>query len=250
MNLQFSSSLNMSFFKTSQLKSQLKAHYEYNINSQYCSILTAIIEKMINLLIEHSVSHIDSDNEVSESSIVGLKTITRNVMRNTVLTDDELSYVFSSSFRNYDSMFWYMDNLPFNSKDIEKFIGKYNNIVFDREGKNMLMYLVLVFYNSIVSSSVRLVKFSGKKTLNGNSLKFSFDGYPEGLRTTLDIVYERFSTMDISDTKSEDGEEEVEVITEAQEAEPEVEEETKQEESSKKKKKKKKDEVVVEDVED
>ena len=109
MNLQFSSSLNMSFFKTSQLKSQLKASYDYNINSQYCSILTAFIETMTDLLVESGVSHIDSDNEVSQSSMVGLRTITKNVMRNTVLTNDELSEVFASSFRNYNGMFYFLN---------------------------------------------------------------------------------------------------------------------------------------------
>ena len=268
MNLQFSSSLNMLFFKPSQLKSQLKASYNFNINSLYCDILTAFIECMSDLLVESGVSHIDSENEVSQSSIVGLRTITKNVMKNTVLTNDELSEVFAYSFRYYNGMLYYMDNLPYNNRDIEKFIGKYNNIVFDREGKNMLMYLVLVFYNDMVSKSVKLVKFSGKKTLNGNSLKFSFDDYPEGLRTKLDIMYERFSTMEISDNNSEEGEE-VEVVMEAQEdnePEPETEtqednepeaetesetkEETKKEESSKKKKKKKskKEEVIVEDA--
>lgn len=210
------------YVSNAQLKKKIKS-YLNDINcsdfkiSSYGKGLVLTLVSVLEELLSDSLKH------VTKNETDGLYKITP-LLLNTVINDGS-KYGFMLKYsKNYNSIAKYHDSVFFNFKKvIDNLESKYGSkLMVSTEASNLISWIILSLQYDLIDLSVRMVKYSKKRTLNIRVL-ISSSGFifSEEIANKIEL---KLDSLDIEKEKNieveaDDDEVEVEAETEVDEEE-------------------------------
>ncbi len=171
---QVSNSLNMSdFVSNAQLKKKVKSYLndidcsDFKISS-YSKGLVMVLVLMLEELVSDCLKHVNK-NETD-----GLYKVTPLII-NTVINDGNKYTFLLKYIKSFSPTIKYHDSLFFNIKKVmDNLESKYGSkLMISPDSSNLISYIILSLQYEVVDLSVRMVKYSKKRTLNINVLNSS-----------------------------------------------------------------------------
>ena len=217
---QITSSLNISDYTSfAQLKKKIKSYLnEINCSdfkiSNYGKGLVITLVMILEELLSDCLKH------VTKNETDGLYKITPLIL--TTVINDGNKYSFMLKYlKTFNSKLRFSESIFFNIKKVlDNLESKYGTkLMITVDSANLISYIILTLQYELVDLSVRMVRYSKKRTLNINVLKSS-----SGFILTDDIKSKVELKLD-----SIDEEKEKNIEVEEEEAEAEVEEDEEEE---------------------
>ena len=204
----------------SQLKRRFKAHL---IDLEYSEYKPSIFSKGLVLTLVMLLEEILCDclKNIKKDNTTGLYKINSLILRN-LLNEDE-KYNYCNKYKNkYSSKIKYHESLFFNIYKVMNSIETKHGdkLMIDSEVRNMICYYLLCLQNELIELSLKVVKYSNKKTLNNKILLILLEHF-----ITQDSLIRIKLKLDSSNISKDDDNEEEEESEEGESEEEEVEEE-------------------------
>ncbi len=171
---QVTNSLNMSeYVSNAQLKKKIKLYLndidcsDFKISSYGKGLvltLVTILEELLSDCLKH----------VTKNETDGLYKITQLMINNVI--NDGTKYSFMLKYlKNFSNTAKYHDSVFFNiRKVLDNLESKYGSkLMINPDSSNLICWIILSLQYELVELSVRMVKYSKKRTLNINVLKSS-----------------------------------------------------------------------------
>ncbi len=171
------SNLNMSeYVSMAQIKRKLKSHLvelgcnDFKISSYGKGLVCGLV-----MVLEEILS--DTIKYVSKDETNGLYKLNQGMIH-TVINENTKYYFMLKYVKKYVSNIKYHDSVFFNIKKVlDNLESKYGSKLFvEHEARNYLSYIILSIQYELVDLSVRMVKYSKKRTLGvsvlGSSISF------------------------------------------------------------------------------
>ena len=138
-------------------------------------VLTSFNEILCKYIIEQALSDVGKDS-------AGLYTLTRPVLRNTVLLNNELAVFFQGRFDKYDQEMKYGSQYCINQKIMTSFINENcgKNINYDDNTYHMIIFLLLKASSVITTTAFKMMQYAKRKTLDENAVITAIDIYFTG----------------------------------------------------------------------
>lgn len=161
-------------FNVNNIKEKgLKQYFEQNditppLFKKAHVVVAGVLERIYEIIVSEAVKQVKLDTS-------GLKTITRPVLRNSILLNKELDQYFHMSLRDFNPIQMYNSQLPIVQKELdlllETKIGK--TVHLTSKAKNLLCYTLMIVFLDICRISSLMLQFSGKKTMDHKCVKAS-----------------------------------------------------------------------------
>jgi hypothetical protein len=219
---QITSSLNISDYTSfAQLKKKVKSYLnEINCSDFKISNFSKGLVITLVMVLEELLS--DCLKHVVKNETDGLYKITPLIL-NTVINDGS-KYAFMLKYiKTFNSKLRFNDSIFFNIKKVlDNLESKYGTkLMITVDSANLVSYIILSLQYELVDLSVRMVRYSKKRTLNINALKSSSGFiFSEDIKSKVEL---KLDSIDEDKEKIEVEEEEVEVEAEVEEDEEEEE---------------------------
>ena len=155
-------------FKT-YLSEQGYSDFKPSVFSQGLIIsLIIILEDMVSNCVKN----------VNKDAITGLYIINPFILKGMMNESDKYDYTLKY-LKKYNSNIQYHDSLFFNIKKVlDNLETKHGSkLMIDVETKNMISYILLSLQYEIINMSLKIVKYSNRKTLNNNVLDIVIEQY-------------------------------------------------------------------------
>jgi hypothetical protein len=217
---QITSSLNISDYTSfAQLKKKVKSYLnEINCSDFKISNFSKGLVITLVMVLEELLS--DCLKHVVKNETDGLYKITPLIL-NTVINDGS-KYAFMLKYiKTFNSKLRFNDSIFFNIKKVlDNLESKYGTkLMITVDSANLVSYIILSLQYELVDLSVRMVRYSKKRTLNINALKSSSGFiFSEDIKSKVEL---KLDSIDEDKEKIEVEEEEVEVEAEVEEDEEE-----------------------------
>ncbi len=171
---QITSGLNMSeYVSNAQLKKKIKSYLnEINCSdfkmSNYSKGLVITLVMVLEELLSDCLKH------VVKNETDGLYKITPLIL-NTVINDGTKYSFMLKYIKTFNSKLRFSDSIFFNIKKVlDNLESKYGSkLMISPDSSNLICYIILTLQYEMVDLSVRMVKYSKRRTLNINVLKSS-----------------------------------------------------------------------------
>ncbi len=215
---QITSSLNISDYTSfAQLKKKVKSYLtEINCSDFKISNFSKGLVITLVLVLEELLS--DCLKHVVKNETDGLYKITPLIL-NTVINDGS-KYAFMLKYiKTFNSKLRFNDSIFFNIKKVlDNLESKYGTkLMISVDSANLVSYIILTLQYELVDLSVRMVRYSKKRTLNINALKSSSGFiFSEDIKSKVEL---KLDSIDEEKEKIEVEEEEVEAEVEEDEEE-------------------------------
>ncbi len=215
---QITSSLNISDYTSfAQLKKKVKSYLnEINCSDFKISNFSKGLVITLVMVLEELLS--DCLKHVVKNETDGLYKITPLIL-NTVINDGS-KYAFMLKYiKTFNSKLRFNDSIFFNIKKVlDNLESKYGTkLMITVDSANLVSYIILSLQYELVDLSVRMVRYSKKRTLNINALKSSSGFiFSEDIKSKVEL---KLDSIDEDKEKIEVEEEEVEAEVEEDEEE-------------------------------
>ena len=158
------------YVSINQLKKKIKSYlcdkgYSEFKPSVFAQGLVVTLVMVLEEIISDCIKNVTKDK-------TGLYIINNLVLKNLLNESDK--YNFTNKFiRKYNSVVKYHDAVFFNIKKVmDNLETKHGSkLMIDSESKNLICYLLLSLQYDIVDLTIKVVKYSNRKTLNNNILE-------------------------------------------------------------------------------
>ena len=161
------------YVSINQLKRKIKGYLIEQGNSEFKpSVFAQGLVLSLVMVLEELVT--DCVKNVTKDK-TGLYTITGLVLKNLLYETDKYNFALKY-LRKYSSVTRYHESVFFNihkvMDNLETKLG--SKLMIDTEPKNMICYLILSLQYDILELSVKMVKYSNRKTLNNSVLEIVY----------------------------------------------------------------------------
>jgi len=128
--------------------------------------LSAVSEVLCNIIISETKQHLESEKS-------GLYLITSKVLKNVILLNSDLRYLFSKYLDKYNSNMMYLEQFFISHKDLNAYIDNIfdSNITLDTPAYNLLGYCLLNIVLDISKNSYNLMMYAHKKSIDFNAIR-------------------------------------------------------------------------------
>ncbi len=172
-------------FNINTVKANMKSYFENQavalpMFSGSHTAMTAVIQKMAELLLKYCMSHLSKDK-------TGIKNVARPTLKTVVCLNADMNEYFYLKMLKFKKNGMYCDQIPVSRKEFDAMCTNLDkSLVLTAKAYNFLAYLLNEVYLDVLSTAYQFMTYAKKKTLDASVIMYAVrNRFPDNIAHDL-----------------------------------------------------------------